>query len=472
MKQILITLFFILALSFIASAQHVQELRRTVIKYWNGEPYAGDCFDLYSAGNDRILIEISSFDGAPEKQFTMVENGQDTWNYFFEYKLGMPNSLCKWIGHDGAVTLLDKKAYLFDFNGQPLDSTEISHPHSGESWRYRIASDENYYYLHNEGQETDSTYIHKLDTNFQIISLTAIKGICNDVVLSDAYIYSVSCLYKNNTYYSYVSKIHKNSMVKLWETEIPSTAYGYLALGEDGIYHASLKRYQKIHPQNLWHDGWKVTMLDTMGNINWTFHRPATYSYPYPSGYKEYFDWLNTIVALPGGGCLIGGSKSGVNNNDIRHEAMFAKVKDGAIVWEHRPVTGRSRRVDDMVIDENNNLYIYVRADTSTLLIKYKINDISSAGDAPGQPIQFTLQQNFPNPFNPSTTIRFSSLGDHTNLSVYDILGQKVRTLINGYLPPGIQEVEFNSDDLPSGTYFYALTSGKNHEVKKMVLLR
>ncbi|NQT25112.1 T9SS type A sorting domain-containing protein [candidate division KSB1 bacterium] len=87
------------------------------------------------------------------------------------------------------------------------------------------------------------------------------------------------------------------------------------------------------------------------------------------------------------------------------------------------------------------------------------------------QPSSFDLAQNFPNPFNPETTISFTTPeSDHVNLTVYDILGNEVAVLMNGILPAGYYQVPFNGNDRPSGIYFYRLESGNLKSVKKMIL--
>lgn len=96
------------------------------------------------------------------------------------------------------------------------------------------------------------------------------------------------------------------------------------------------------------------------------------------------------------------------------------------------------------------------------------------------QPNDFELKQNFPNPFNPSTTISYTipanekihTLAQHVNLIVYDILGRNVATLINQNQFPGDYSVAFNAHNLPSGTYFYTLTSNGHSKSNKMVLLK
>lgn len=89
------------------------------------------------------------------------------------------------------------------------------------------------------------------------------------------------------------------------------------------------------------------------------------------------------------------------------------------------------------------------------------------------QPKVFSLSQNYPNPFNPSTSIKFSlAKSGMANLSVYNMLGQKVATLINGNLAAGEHNISFSADNLSSGIYIYQLTSGNGVISKKMILLK
>jgi len=96
-------------------------------------------------------------------------------------------------------------------------------------------------------------------------------------------------------------------------------------------------------------------------------------------------------------------------------------------------------------------------------------------------PTEFLLAQNFPNPFNPQTTIRFgipeNGAGKKTVLKIYNLLGQQVITLVNGSLEAGYFELVWNGRDaeerpVASGVYFYALKNGDHNLVRKMVLIR
>ncbi len=86
---------------------------------------------------------------------------------------------------------------------------------------------------------------------------------------------------------------------------------------------------------------------------------------------------------------------------------------------------------------------------------------------------EFSLSQNFPNPFNPSTKINFTlPKSEYTFLRIYDILGREVKTLVNGPLNAGEYQVDFDAKDLASGMYYYSLRAGENVTVKKMVLVK
>lgn len=90
-----------------------------------------------------------------------------------------------------------------------------------------------------------------------------------------------------------------------------------------------------------------------------------------------------------------------------------------------------------------------------------------------GVPSEFSLSQNYPNPFNPSTKINFSVAADgNVSLAVYDISGKEAAVIVNERMSAGYYTVTFNSSNLPSGVYFYTLSSGNFTETKKMTLLK
>jgi hypothetical protein len=88
-------------------------------------------------------------------------------------------------------------------------------------------------------------------------------------------------------------------------------------------------------------------------------------------------------------------------------------------------------------------------------------------------PKEYALEQSYPNPFNPVTTIRYEiPKGSLVVLKVFDMLGQEIKTLINEYQEPGYKEVIFDASTLSSGIYFYRLQAGGYTNVKKMQLIK
>lgn len=87
--------------------------------------------------------------------------------------------------------------------------------------------------------------------------------------------------------------------------------------------------------------------------------------------------------------------------------------------------------------------------------------------------LTYSLNENYPNPFNPNTVISYTiAEPNHVKLVVHDILGREVKTLINEYQSAGLKTVNFDAGNLTSGVYFYQLTAGSFTSVKKMLLMR
>lgn len=92
-------------------------------------------------------------------------------------------------------------------------------------------------------------------------------------------------------------------------------------------------------------------------------------------------------------------------------------------------------------------------------------------------PTSFTLAQNYPNPFNPSTTIRYSipptrSGVGRVTLTIFNVLGQEIATLVRGEAKPGTYEVVWDAGNVPSGVYFYRLQVDNLVQTRKLVLLK
>lgn len=153
----------------------------------------------------------------------------------------------------------------------------------------------------------------------------------------------------------------------------------------------------------------------------------------------------------PVGNAMIGISKNG--------ELKVSGYTDslGSFTFDQTEIAGELVKI----VVTGTNLYPYV-SDLMT--------GISSNGEIPKA---YELSQNFPNPFNPATKIKFaipqSSL---VTLKIYNILGKEVASLISENLNAGNYEVDFNAAALSSGSYFYRITAGEFTSVKKMLLIK
>ena len=88
-------------------------------------------------------------------------------------------------------------------------------------------------------------------------------------------------------------------------------------------------------------------------------------------------------------------------------------------------------------------------------------------------PTEYRLHANYPNPFNPSTSIAYDLPGDvNVTLKVYDIMGREIVTLVNDYQPAGRHLVQFSPDGLASGAYIYQLRAGSFTDRKRMLYVK
>ena len=90
-----------------------------------------------------------------------------------------------------------------------------------------------------------------------------------------------------------------------------------------------------------------------------------------------------------------------------------------------------------------------------------------------GNPDKFILNQNYPNPFNPSTVLSYNLKTDaEVKLTVFNLVGQSVQVLVDGFQSTGYYEVNFDATDLPAGIYLYKLQVGEYSSVKRMTLVK
>ena len=101
------------------------------------------------------------------------------------------------------------------------------------------------------------------------------------------------------------------------------------------------------------------------------------------------------------------------------------------------------------------------------------ITSVEELQHNPVVPERFALSQNYPNPFNPTTTIQFAlPASGYVKLEVFNLLGQRIETLVDGFKEAGTYTLNFDASNLPTGIYFYRLQAGSFTQTRKMLLVR
>ena len=199
-----------------------------------------------------------------------------------------------------------------------------------------------------------------------------------------------------------------------------------------------------------------------------------------------------TLSAGPAAPTLVGpNDTTGVP----RRATMIWNPVSGATSYELQVATGirfyfSSLAIDTTLADTsatlsaplnaNTKYYWRVIASGSAFTSPYSAVDSFTTGSGidaikypNGIPKEFTLFQNYPDPFNPTTVIKYDlPRAQMVTLTVYNVLGQKVATLVDERQGAGVYEVNFNADGLASGIYFYTLVQGSHVITKKMALLK
>ena len=179
---------------------------------------------------------------------------------------------------------------------------------------------------------------------------------------------------------------------------------------------------------------------------------------------------LWTKTKLPGGSLR---EAEALTSKIVWCAAMSGQIiatADAGETWFKLPSDINGFESLDMV-----NIYIGYAVGSSGKLYKTTNGGIVSAGDRilSAVPRSYSLEQNFPNPFNPSTTIQFSVEKQQlSSLRVYNALGQEVALLIDKELPAGNYSINFDAKQLSSGVYFYRFISGNYSSIKKMAVVK
>jgi hypothetical protein len=184
--------------------------------------------------------------------------------------------------------------------------------------------------------------------------------------------------------------------------------------------------------------------------------------------YEE--DWPDVVAPVNGGATSLSYGASGTAGTaGIAFSGLFpGAVRPGAVVvvgFPFETITERAKRDSLMA-----RIFTFFGGVTG---VEYSIPPPPVAG-------HFVLEQNFPNPFNPTTAIRYHIAGaggqwpgaDRVKLAIYDVLGREVAVLVDGVQDAGLHEVQWDARNLASGVYYYRLTAGAFVATRTMTVLK
>jgi hypothetical protein len=156
------------------------------------------------------------------------------------------------------------------------------------------------------------------------------------------------------------------------------------------------------------------------------------------------------------------------------------KIYDEAITVNNGWSTIRTLLLPEALVNDTEaNVVIFDNTKNPSNTLNWGVRNVSVAfitavtSEETVAPASFHLAQNFPNPFNPTTTIRFSTpSAGKVRLTAYNLYGEVVRTLVNGEMAAGDHLATFDGSDLASGVYFCRLEAGELVATQKMILAK
>lgn len=220
-----------------------------------------------------------------------------------------------------------------------------------------------------------------------------------------------------------------NTDAQKWETEVKAV---------DTSYTLFLKHYDTKWMPSTYRGN--ILFVDDSQDFNWS-------TTPFDDFISEFQTW---------------GKKFSPN------KTAFQFGYDADSTW-WRKFSDPMKTIGDTLFSQISNCYGVFWVDFTIT----KIFPITKVSESTIQDKNFKLCQNFPNPFNPSTVITYSlAERNFVHLTVYDILGNEIISLVNKEETAGEYSVELNASHLSSGVYYYRLQTGSKSETKKMILLR
>jgi len=281
------------------------------------------------------------------------------------------------------------------------------------------------------------------------------------------------------------------SETQFWNDFPQSTHCLFYSFTEEGnIY--KIYSYLNLTPDDFNSNGDASTFSGVQGSITKTINTPQQILMELPLNYgstwqqnyiSHYTSEVNGVVQFE--------ETLSITTNSIVDAWGTIKLPGGLTVDALRQredritisqTTGSYERIIVYTFITKNNGQFVVPVDTTQPdhgevivngVVSWNGNFATEVREVENTPADYLLKQNYPNPFNPSTKIEYSLPSESfVSLKVYDILGNKVTTLVNEQQHAGVYRVDFIADNLPSGMYFARITANEFTQVVKMTLLK
>lgn len=221
---------------------------------------------------------------------------------------------------------------------------------------------------------------------------------------------------------------------------------------------------------------WKMSMTDSTGTVTENVGVCESCHGPMST-----FDDIKAPEDYDGNG-KVEGVQTEVKGMLAKLAAMLPKDNTGAVSTDSADIAGNPsylKAVYDYLYVVNDGSYGVHNAKYTFAILTRALGIMTGVEVVPNKvPKQFALEQNYPNPFNPSTTIDFSvPKSGNVNVTIYNSLGQVVRTLVNNHFTPGMYKVTWDGRNasgatVSSGVYFYKFTSQSFSQTRKMLMMK
>ncbi len=197
--------------------------------------------------------------------------------------------------------------------------------------------------------------------------------------------------------------------------------------------------------------------LDTSAEwVDWRIASAVTWDET--SGLPDYTGWPPAFDLSYSNTFLLTGGSDDLPVGDLN---WFPEAKESYMM-------NRAQHIEDLRALKTSDVGVYVPGSPTPLITPDNVS--VEEGELPGG---YALDQNFPNPFNPTTSISYTvQSAGHVTLEVFDLLGRSVEVLVDGVVAEGQHTYQFEAGNLPSGMYLYRLTAGNETITRKMMLLK